>query len=182
MTLNKHDVGPCCHWLTWHSSLQTIIAPLNFTSWQHIMNPEETAANSSIWPLQQSYQVGYHLHLVEEKQSSMGVKLSQSLKAHEELSSKAHPPVLLHHILGPRFTLHHLLLTMTVTSLPSEAACPPHMLSQLQLQWVYEVVVHGTKQDTEIQGTAINQRRTEHKEQRKNSYPMSRFQSSAVKT
>ena len=71
---------------------------------------------------------------------------------------------------------------MTVTSLPLEAACPPHMLSQLYPQGVYEVVAHGTKQDTEIQGTVINQRQTEHKEQRKNSYPMSRFQSSDVKT
>lgn len=95
------------------------------------MNPEETTANPSILPLQQSYQVGYYLHLVEEKQSSMGVKISQRLKAREELSSKAHPPVLFHHILGPRFTLYHLLLTMIVTSSPLEAACPPHMLSQL---------------------------------------------------
>lgn len=95
------------------------------------MNPEETTANPSIWPLRQSYQVGYYLHLIEEKQSSMGVKISQRLKAREELSSKSRPPALFHHILGPRFTLHHLLLTMTITSLPLEAACPPHMLSQL---------------------------------------------------
>ena len=114
--------------------LQTIIAPLNFTSWQCIMNLEETTANPSIWPLQQSYKVGYYLHLIEEKQTSMGVKISQRLKAHEEFSSKACPPALFHHILGhiaSRFTLHHLLLTMTITWLPLEAACPPHMLSQL---------------------------------------------------
>ena len=125
---------------------------------------EETDTSSSLWSLQQSFQVGVlSISYKREKQSSKGLKIPIE-KAHEDQSSKARHPELHHHILCPMLTFHHLWLTMTVTSLPLLAAYPLHTLFQEWWQWVYEVDTHGTKWESEIQWELINKRQIEHKE------------------
>lgn len=59
----------------------------------------------------------------------MVIKISQKLKACEEQRGRACSLVLLNHILCLKFTFHHLLLMMTVTSPPLGAACSAHVIS-----------------------------------------------------
>ena len=59
----------------------------------------------------------------------MVIKISPKLEAREEQRGRAYSPVLFNHILCPRFTFHHLLLKMTVTSLSLGATCSPHVIS-----------------------------------------------------